>query len=300
MTTTRMTLPVTFTGTQTEYMTVDRLISKARLGMLALFDPAHQAQPLASGVPAHGAAIPNIAWEQAAALIGAGTETSLKGSFTNLFNTATRAVFERTPMGGLHGMIAQSADATTGQNQAYISLPTLARDYIFANLEHDYYVSVWSKVTRAAKAGAASELPLFAIANSTSATGRYLFYGHRAGTSPTVVGEVLGTVASPGTNTVGNTFRNISVRGFHGTDPAAAADIYSYLPAWGAPGPFGGFGSQYSQSHVFYRAALVDLTAAGMTHAEMTALDQSLFATAFASGGRFYGDAASSPLSVVP
>jgi hypothetical protein len=300
MTTTRLTLPLTFTGPQTEYITADKLISKARLGMLAMFDPAHSAEPLAAGVPAHGAAIPNIAWEQAAALIRAGTQESLKGQFTNLFVNPARAVFERTPKGGIHGMIAQSADAASGQNQAYISLPTLVRDYIFANLEHDYYVSVWSRVTRAAKAGAASELPLFTIANNLSATGRYLFYGHRAGTLPSVVGEVLGTVSAPGNNTVGNTFRNISVRGFHGTDPSVASDLQSYIPAWGAPGPFGSFGSQYSQSHAFYRATLIDLTAAGLTHAEMTTLDQTLHNAAFASGGRYSGDTLSDPAVLVP
>lgn len=51
-------------------------------------------------------------------------------------------------------------------------------------------------------------------------------------------------------------------------------------------------------SHILYRCYLEDLTVSGRTYEQVKAIDDALFAAAFSSGGKFYGDTYTDPATL--
>jgi hypothetical protein len=63
----QLKLPTSFTDTTRAILRDDPVLAA---GSLLLLDYAHPARPLAAGVPANGALLPNLAFSTAAAMIG--------------------------------------------------------------------------------------------------------------------------------------------------------------------------------------------------------------------------------------
>lgn len=266
---------VSFSDATLPVLRADGILSA---GSLCLFDLAHS-QGQVTGVPTAGTVLPNVAWEQAQALIG-GSQASLAGLFSTAA-TAADAKFERTPKGGLHAIYSQ-VNNTTNSRGAQMSMSTAVRDYIIANKTHLFYVSVWAQRTRAAVSAAHRFQEI-------GGGGSYLgFMAATANTSKVVGSSKI--VGAANSNVVAN--RLVTM-----TQQAGAADA---ITAVGTMMGFGNIGSgtaltNQCPSDIFYRAYIEDLTVSGRTFAQVEALDEALWNTAFAAGGKFYADTFTAP-----
>ncbi|MGE2714184.1 hypothetical protein ACQI4L_09015 [Mycolicibacterium litorale] len=271
-------------------------------GALLLIDPTHPVGAWAAGVPAHDAAVPNIAWQQAAAVLGSGTQESLEGSIYSVGMAGAQGLVERTARGGLHAIISPTVaftDATVGYN---VAAPQAIADYIRANPLHKYYGSIWHRVTRVADA---SFTTLFSTVNTDT---MFAMTFARA-TNLAQAGGKDGEGAIDDT-TGGNRFRNMAATPGSGyaTDPVVNATNFG-------PGPRSIFlvGNRHNVngtsssgarrgkggSRIFYRYYLEDLTVSGRSYAAVDALDRALFAQLCnTDGGRYHGDTFTDPAAI--
>lgn len=264
---------VTFTDTTLPVLRADGILSA---GSLALMDLSHS-QGMVSGVPANGALIPNIAYAEAAAILGGGTASTLSTTFVNNAQSVD-ALFERTLKLGLQGIYSQVNQTTNGRG-AQLNLAAPIRDYIIANKTHRFYISVWARRTRAA----IGDQRFMEFGNG----GSYLGFMSRSAITSKVAGP---SNQIGGLNTVANRFVAMQAQ-------AGSADTVS-TPA--ASFVFGNIGSgtalqNQCASDIFYRAYCEDLTVSGRTYAQVEAIDQALWTAAFAAGGRFNGDTYTEP-----
>lgn len=144
-----------FVDPQSPKMRSDPILTE---GSLLLAEAAHSADPWTEGVvPADSTLMPNIAWQEALEALGSGVEADVKPTFKKTVNfTGSLAKAERSAKGGLHGILTQSA-YTSGDVYMSLMLPTALLDYIVANsgnnTGHDWYTSVWGRITRATLPG---------------------------------------------------------------------------------------------------------------------------------------------------
>lgn len=272
-------------------------------GALALIDPTHPVSSWSSGVPANGGTVPNVAWEQAAAMLGSGTEGSLAASIYNVGLSSTQGLVERSGKGGLHAIVSPTvtfSDATVGFN---VAIPTAIFNYIRTNSTHKYYASVWQKVTRAAST---ASVVLFSTINSDA--------NYALSFSALSNQYLNGTLDTAGAvdDTVGNRFRNMASTpgntGSFGAD--TIANDTTYAPS--ARSVFlvgnrhnnngissGGARRGKGGSRILYRYYLEDLTVSGRTYAQVDTLDRALFAALCnTAGGRYYGDTFTDPATI--
>lgn len=274
------------------------------VGSLALLELAHTANPF-SGVPQAGDIIPNILWNQLSAArvaggLSAATATSSafkrttgNGSTSSGNDVSGKTKSERTPKGGLHGIISQTACTNSSDQVIVISGGADLATYINAFPSHKYYVSIWDRLTRAALSSepAESQIPL-----SPSSTASYLY----AMRSATILGGGEGTSQVPSNPaTLGNRFRAAGITAATGTGTAV---VYPF--AVGPTGPYYSTGTNSytnkAASRVLYRWYLEDLTVSGRTYAEVLAADYALYQQAFGVGGRYYGDTLPTDPSTIP
>ena len=274
------------------------------VGSLALLELAHSSNPF-SGVPQAGDIIPNILWNQLSAARVAGglaASTATSSAFKRTTGNASTASgndvsnktkSERTPKGGLHGIISQTACTNSSDQVVVISGGADLASYITAFPSHKYYVSIWDRLTRAALSSepAESQIPL-----SPSSTASYLY----AIRSATILGGGEGTSQVPAAPaTLGNRFRAAGITAATGTGTAV---VYPF--AVGPTGPYYSTGTNSytnkAASRVLYRWYLEDLTVSGRTYAEVLAADYALYQQAFGVGGRYYGDTLPTDPSTIP
>lgn len=272
----------------------DSLLSS---GSLFLFDPSHSLGGF-SGVPENAASVPNVAWQEAAGVLGAGSQSSLAAS---VLSDTEAGVFqvERSSRGGVHGMSTQG----TGQTAArfwQLLLPSAVRDHIYNNrASHTFYFSVWRRVTRPAAAGLASAQSPFHYAAAASQTSNYLFHFQNG------VGSPSGALFRDHTPTANdnavaagtNRFSCIAVDGVTGTGPASGEPVRLGVGAFGS---WASLNYNKAPSAILYRAYVEDLTVSGRTPAEVAAKDRALWQAAFAEGGRYHGDTYSNPATALP
>lgn len=261
------------------------------VGSLALHDPSHSANPI-SALPASGGSVPNIAWKEAAAVLGTSSPTlaSLPAIFAyggNVGPAGTKGILERTPKGGLHGIISQ-AQSLTGGDGATLTLDTSVRSYLAANPTHAYYLGAWLRVTRldpAPVSGTVSDV--VSIGMSTSSSNFIAALMSSGGALPNT-----GQLGLDGITTA----LGVDLAAIGANTPTGTPNANGRV-TWGAPaGGYNGNSSVYPTrnghwlSFVLYRMYLEDLTVSGRTYAQVLALDNAAYAAAFASGGRYNGD----------
>lgn len=281
---TKIALPETFSASTGKVLRKDAILPAA--GVLFLIDGTHSLGGFGAGVPANGASIPNIAWDQAAAMIGSGTEATLALVVTNNLQAADGAA-ERTPKGGLH--VAMRQDTNTNNNRGFfIGSPSLISNYILAHQDHDFYLSQWSRLTRVALTGG----------NRKAAIGYGGAYSAMIEYNQATAATPLGSRVPSPFNAVGNHFYNVASSAWSGTAAIneqqagvgafIAGNVREGASAWNNKG----------SSDVFYRAFLEDLTVSGRTYAEVDELDYAIWQSAFASTGRIYGDTFTAPATL--
>lgn len=310
----KIVLPLTFTDGALPVLRNDPILTD---GSLMLVEPGHPLAPISS-VPAAGATmeLENIARDEAASLLSA-TESQMRSLVSRAASlTSTAGTLELSGKGGLHAIISQAA--SSANNGVTVALPTKVKDYLVANDGHDFFFSLWGRVTRALGGGLSGSggaferkaqivgtaspgtLYLAAMIDSTSLSGTYPDTNGATGSL-----QLLGRRGIGGNLTAGTAFlRNIGVNDWTGTSgnpgaPPAAGSMEAQVNM----GPVGVFtGSRQANAHtswIFYRLYLEDLTVSGRSYAEVDALDQAQYtAEVSTSGGRYNGDTYTAPATI--
>lgn len=299
----RVTIPgVTFTDADAlPAVRTDQLFPAA--GALMLVDPTHPVTPWDAGVPANDATVPNIAWEQCAAVLGSGDADTLAAEVYNVGLSTTAGLVERTTKGGLHAVISPTevfANANAGFN---VAVPDAIFDYTQSNPTNKYYFSMWFQVTRAATLDGNHKL--FSAINTDS---QFL----QAFTQTATLNSGTLDTASAVDDTVGgNRFRNVAntpgeTYGSDTVSGGTAATLPGHRSVFlvGNRHNVNGNSSSGARrgkggSRILYRAYLEDLTVSGRTYAQVTAIDQAMFtAVCDTAGGRYYGDEFTDPATI--
>lgn len=169
----KLTIPTTFTNPALPYMRDDSVLPKQ--GAMLLIDPTHPASSWAAGVPADGTYLPNLAGSQLSSLVGSSLDADIKPKMIKPAGgfTGTAGLLERTTKGGLHGISPKAGGAIAGGGPT-LAFSTKIMAYILANPLHDYYMSVWMRVTREPTAGY-NNSSIVAINGGSQQTNSYLF-----------------------------------------------------------------------------------------------------------------------------
>lgn len=280
-------------------------------GSLFLFDPTHSLRPI-TGALADSLVVPNVAYQEALAVLGTGTQASVDGALkVDAGFTTARGKLERSAKGGIHGICSQTQ--FTGASQgAGIELPVALRSYMRLNPTHVFYLSVWERVTRPALALAAGVNPAIApgtagLASGSSATNNRFVLMQTSGASLGSGGThdvPLPGREAPGLGAVGTGYR-AGAGPFVGVAPTTDANMMGYVASWGQWGRSGldTFPSSYPahSSRVFYRGYVEDLTVSGRTFAQVDALDFARYtADVTTAGGRYYNDTVPTDPATIP
>ncbi|MFM7100348.1 MAG: hypothetical protein ACKO3N_04180 [Verrucomicrobiota bacterium] len=282
-----------FTDTTLPILYPDPLIVP---GSLMLIDFGRADTFALDQVPAHGAQLNNIAWEQAAAVVGGGSVATLSPAFENTFaGQPTMGLVERTIKKGLHVITSQAAMDSTGRRAGFV-LPAAIRNHLHATVpSRGLYASLWGRYTRLATQGT-DVVGLYAALTNPSANYAFLFYRGVA-VVPDTGATNLGTSRLPASEGLNAWYAAGAQNGWVGSKPGASTD--TELVFWfGARGAYESFQRNKAASGVFYRFYLEDLTASGRTFAQVDALDRALYNEAFGTGGRFAADAWTSPATI--
>lgn len=302
---TTIQLTSTFTDTTLPKDRIDPVLPDA--GALYLWDAAHPAGPQPAGVPAQSSAMPNIAWQQAAAMIGSGDATtlSMKALLTTgagAYGTGGLSLLERTAKGGIHSITSQASDpGTVGFG---ISLADPLMTYVLGNSpEHFFYWSVWTRTTRsdwAAPVSAGKRESYLEISNGSSGSSNYLAGIFNAGNAKGASGNA-GRAPADG-QAVGPFLSNVVSKEWTGTEPATAAQSQRLAAVIGA-----GVGAyqytagirQSKASRIVYRVYAEDLTVSGRTYSQVDALDLAQYTKdMITAGGRYVGDTFTAPSTI--
>lgn len=258
-------------------------------GSLYLLDASRS---LASGVPADTAPVTNLFAANLGSLAAGATSPTLR--ILGDINDGTKGHVERSGKDGLHVIVSQASSLASGDGVCLRPAAALAA-YLNANNDHDYYISVWDRLTRA-YAGAGGDAVNGVIGAATTAGLAYASHsGWGEGSGVTLIAESL----------LGNVVGERRA-GHAGTGSAGSLSSSngSAGPVWGAPTTtFGGgqlatHNTKWS-SFVFYRVYVEDLTVSGRTYAEVDAIDAELFlASVLTPGGRYYGDTFTDPTTL--
>lgn len=299
----KIVLTDAFTDTTLPLLRDDPLLTA---GSIFLYDPSHSAGAF-SGV-ADDTAIPNIAWKEAQAVIGSGTQTTLGGKLKVQIVANDQAKIERTSKGGVHFIISQTNDSAGPPYNFCNVLPRgLVQTYIDNNVDHDLYFSTWVRLTRRQILPSGAPQSYFHKAENTS---NYLFFLQAGDVTPVSGAALLGRdTANPAgyTNDIAvgaAIFRSLGVTAYTGTKPAlsgsgdtAGIDANGVHFTGGRSGAWSTaiFNQNKAPSLVLERMYIEDLTVSGRTYAQVDALDLALFNDMHAVGGRWYGDTYTAP-----
>lgn len=244
--------------------------------------------------------IGNLAMDEAKALTGL-TESNLR-SFLVAGSQISGLKFERTKKGGFHIM----ADQATFHNSAYSTLRFVNNAlgaWIKTNMTgHQYYLDIWSRLTRSA------------VINSASGQSALHMFGASdvfAVVMDTTGNKTLLTTAQAGGSLLSDTYLKDNTAGeefrmaLAGTLVSGAAEISLAhtgvrLRTLTAASAANGGATPYTgaPSFIMYNWYLEDLTASGRTAEEVDAIRKKQFQDAFAVGGVFYGDTWTDPSTV--
>lgn len=298
-------------------------------GSLMLIDPAHPMAAWASGVPASGTVLPNLAQTEAKAVLGATKDVAPKYRHPASF-TGNAGLMERTGKGALHGISPQGGTAVLQSGPA-IYLPLDLISYLLANPTNDIYISLWFRITRANTASSSNNM-IFSVSGNGQQTNSYLAHlGVNSGgggnyiTRPVdaanvkvlpdgplvTTGEKRLSTFTTGWYTSGSSSlpgdgTNTTVTGNH------AAGGIGFGSTTGVPGigkspnglssvdaniwVSGSANKDHAVSHIFRRLYMEDLTVSGRTYAQVDAIESAEYTKQVLTvGGRYYNDTFTSP-----
>jgi hypothetical protein len=296
-------------------------------GSLALYEWGHNLVPFA-GLPANNGLVPNIAVNEAKALIPTGTDATLSAIVKAGANDPTKVKVERTGKGGLHVIVPKAAPISGGA--AYLGLfgRTAIAQYIKDNINHEFFFSYWGVETRTAKTGPGAFSGL-SFSASPNATNLHYVMSHDGSVYPNTANktgsskEINGATApagpladvngSDGTGTataysalpLPNKLRiTAGIKGTGSTleKDGAAVESYNFFKLFseGIGNELFPHPSQWPSSGIHYRSYIEDLTVSGRSFATVDALDKSEYSKhVLTAGGRYYNDTYTAPASFI-
>jgi len=289
----KITLPLYFTDPENllPELVPDPIINA---GSLMLIDLGREETAPLNSAPAHTAPLVNLAWEKAAALVGAGNEATLSAVWEDsLVGLPAMGLIERTGKKGLH-VISSQTTIDLANRHGGIRIPDLVRNYVRAHLPgKSFYVSVWGRLTRLSTGGNQS---IGYLGFSSNATQCAWNFNTQPSFTPASGGALIGSYSDPNALALGNFLRAGAVSDWTNTKPSEGSTIGRFW--FGQQGAYTGFQQNNAASGVFYRFYIEDLTASGRSYAAALAADQALFAEAFGPGGRFASDTFTAPATI--
>jgi hypothetical protein len=276
----------------------DEILTK---GSLLLFDMAHSTAMdagIGSVVPVQGQTplLPNIAWRQAAAVLGLpmtqATQDSLRGVFVSNFLAGDMA-FERTARLGLHGAVSQ-ANQLAGRS-TYLTQESISQ-YLISHPRNRIFIALEGMITRAGIQANGNDLPLLVIARSAAPT----IDVEQTFTTGDNISSELGSRIEPGPNVEGAPFlRTGGSWRWRNTVPTSLADAQIQFALWGAFGAYSASGVNKCPSWVLYRVYVEDLTVSGRSYEDVDFLVRDIWRRNQGVGGRFAADLYTPPASLI-
>lgn len=247
-------------------------------GTLVLIDPTHSLGAWGAGVPT--TTVPNIARDKALATVGSGVAADFDFTVANTL-TATDGVLSRTSKGALSAIISQ---ATAVQNRKFTLSNESIRAFMAANPTHDFFLSLWTTVTRLSLETPPGTMQRF-VGYLTAASGDVsmarLVTNNKLSITPTSNRIGIKESATPVPLDT-----PVNVNGAHSavTSPGTS-------PVFVVMGTENiGSAVNKAASWVLYHVRLEDLTVSGRSYAQAAELDQIEFEQAFKAGARYHGD----------
>nr|QIQ10908.1 hypothetical protein GBDKHNIE_00003 [uncultured bacterium] len=293
-------LNTVFTDDSMESILNDAILSK---GSLLLVDPTHPLEQWPSGVPADGISLPNIADAFAQKLIPTG---GVLPSLNRPGVMAGASFIERTQKRGLRAGVSSGQTGLSGIN---MPIPDAILQYMLNNQSHEYYLSMWSYVTREAEATSTNEphMHIYRTLQCGYPLGGIASFSAQANWErPTGANKTGGYAVN--TNAIGVQFRNIAgkISGQHDASgallsladfpqptqktlvsmgPANVESLYTAVNSVSS-----GVGRRL-QSWNFYRIYIEELTVSGRSYDDVTEIDKGLYTKEMTlAGGRYFGD----------
>ena len=276
-------------------------------GALLLTEPGLVERGWSAGVPGSGARVPNIAKDQARAVITALTDTTADPQFYYGQMTVSgtpRGKIERTSKGGIHSLYRPADETvTTSVLSELHSQLRLSTDYVnWFQLhadDHDFYFSQWYVDTRLPDVSGITNPQAYdtsgGVGSAAAGSGNFLTLFGAEAVQNGDLGKVdpVGGVGVAKRMAVGTTDRV-------GTNALS----YAYMMYSGTgPSPMNNYtvsGYGKRRSRAFYLSYIEDLTVSGRTFAQVNAIDAAAFAAAFGVGGRYAGDTWTNPETWTP
>jgi hypothetical protein len=281
--------------------TIDQILPEA--GALLFLDPSHPYQQWGTIdlMSTNGTQLlPNLAYDQAKAMIPTGTTATLGGSYVkgaDLLNDGIASKIERTGKGGLYVNFSRTQGNTAaGGRTAMVNAGAAINTYLNANKSHQYYGAYWGMTARGAIAFSAG-----APSHSRGSTTNSFFNFY---TRPTTSGELVYPTTNP---------PRLAMMNEGATNSATATNLPLFQDAHLLNGdlattgisisPFvaqatAGADSLKGASMIFYGYYLEDLTVSGRTYAQVNALVKAKFDKDVKTvGGRYYADTFTAPLA---
>lgn len=258
---------LTLSGTKLTDTTAPRIILRDRIetaGSLVLIDLTHPSAPWAEGLPAAGAAVPNVLEEFAAEATG---RTSGHDALFHLSGTPAKVA--RTLRGG-HYVSGSHSGAT---------IPAATIDHLIANPSHAFYVSQWA-IRHEAVSGS-NYAGLVRLDGSTGTGGVGFVMNVNSAIAAATSTNTSGFPVPQSAYRIAAAFPGVNIAG-----TTAAAII-----AGNGARAFGSIGGNGPGARTSYRFYMEDLTISGRTFAEVNAIDADLYSQeVLTAGGRYYGD----------
>jgi len=280
---------VVFSGTNMPKLRKDAILSD---GSLLLVDFGHSLGRVAA-VPGQGSVITNIADDTARRIIGSNASTGLVVEAA-LADKQCRA--ELTAKGGIHVISAHTGQTADGYWRAAFNAQLLA--YMASNPNHHYFVSLWHRPTRAALEAAAPQ-SYFHVGSASGTSASSIFHFQGGLPNPVDVANFdLRYASDPNNDSVASVVGKARLGIVAPTSRRGSAAINNGYLGAGSWGAWGSANRNKAASVVLYRAYVEDLTVSGRSADTVAAIDKSLWAAAFAAGGKFYGDTFTDPNSI--
>lgn len=269
-------------------------------GAMLLVEPMHPLTKWASGLPVDGMSVPNLAADGLRALTGVGEPAAMASVVVKDLATANISL-KRSSKGGVNA--ARTVASTVGTGMGFkINYPGAVLQHVKNNPAHNYYASLWMRVT-ANTAGTHAWSGLSLSSTRDSASG-YLFALSNTAVNYPGLAARLGAKRAPESIRTGDAdsptyptpwFSSVGAAGY--ANPSSitlsAAEGVGTSKVFGV----GGF-DPWVMAHsnivggTFYRSYLEDLTVSGRSYAEVEALDYAAYTKqVMTAGGRYYGDA---------
>lgn len=293
------------------YYPEDQRLSK---GSILLLEPGHPANPVA-GLSTL-LSLPNIA--QVPSSIVTGSLAAAQAGRVYIGSAATtssKAFYERTTKGGIHGIVSQDKTKFTSTDNHGASVDFdfsshVILAYMKANPTHQFYVSFWGRITRAggAKDGVGAYPSVGATICGYSGGVDYFLIQQTGSNLP--VSDILpgrisrmrpdptNALASNGV-ALGPIRRSTGVSSVSGT---VASVLLAKAATWARrENGLNALAPAYTAypSYVFYSLHVEDCTVSGRSLAEADAVDQVEFIKHLETvGGRYYGDTFTDPATL--